>query len=155
MKSKTVCFTGHRNLSQVNAIREKLFGIVEQLIAEGYDRFEAGGALGFDTLAAQVVLSLREKHPHIRLILILPCLSQASAWSAGDIAEYERIKAAADEFIYTSREYTRYCMHVRNRRLVDDSSVCVYYLTRPGRSGTAFTLDYAVKQGLRTISAAN
>lgn len=156
MREQTVCFTGHRDLPewQVNAIREKLSDILEQLIAEGYCQFEAGGALGFDTLAAQTVLRLREKYPHIRLILILPCLSQTQRWRTPDILEYERIKQAADGYIYTSQAYTRYCMHIRNRRLVDDSSVCVCYLTKPGRSGTASTVEYAGKCGLRVLSAA-
>ena len=34
------------------------------------------GTLGFDTLAAQCVLSLKNQHPHIKLILVLPCITQ-------------------------------------------------------------------------------
>ena len=38
-----------------------LIGAIEQ----GYRYFGAGGALGFDTLAAQTVLELRSEYPDI------------------------------------------------------------------------------------------
>ena len=67
--------------------------------------------------------------------------------------EYERIKALADKVVYTSQEYTKGCMHKRNRHLVDHSSVCVCYLTKKD-GGTAYTVDYAERQGLEVINLA-
>ena len=67
--------------------------------------------------------------------------------------EYERIKALADKVVYTSQEYTKGCMHKRNRHLVDHSSVCVCYLTKKD-GGTAYTVDYAEKQGLEIFNLA-
>ena len=55
--------------------------------------------------------------------------------------------------VYVSRQYTRGCMHERNRHLVDNSSVCVCYLNRES-GGTAYTVDYAEKQGLEVINLA-
>ena len=55
--------------------------------------------------------------------------------------------------VYVSRQYTRGCMHERNRHLVDNSSVCVCYLNRES-GGTAYTVDYAKKQGLEIINLA-
>ena len=52
---------------------------------------------------------------------------------------------------YTSVEYTRGCMHKRNRHLVDHSGVCVAYLTE-SRGGTAYTVDYARKNGVPVIN---
>ena len=34
------------------------------------------GALGFDTIAAQAVLSVKETYPEVKLILVLPCENQ-------------------------------------------------------------------------------
>ena len=115
--------------------------------------FGAGGALGFDTLAAQIVLSLKETYPTIKLILVLPCLSQSDAWSLEDKSIYENIKGRADKVVYTSRDYTRGCMHKRNRHLVDNSSVCICYLTEK-TGGTAYTVDYAKKNGLLVVNTA-
>ena len=61
-KEKTVCFTGHRELPilQVSSIRQRLRKTLEDLIEQGYCFFGTGGALGFDTIAAQTVLNLRD-----------------------------------------------------------------------------------------------
>ena len=127
-------------------LEETIIGLIEQ----GVQFYGAGGARGFDTLAAQIILNLKSRYPYIKLILVLPCLTQTRGWSAGDVAEYERIKALADKVVYTSQEYTKGCMFKRNRHLVDHSSVCVCYLTKPS-GGTAYTADYARKQGLKGI----
>lgn len=127
-------------------LEETIIGLIEQ----GVQFYGAGGARGFDTLAAQIILNLKSRYPYIKLILVLPCLTQTRGWSARDVAEYERIKALADKVVYTSQEYTKGCMFKRNRHLVDHSSVCVCYLTKPS-GGTAYTADYARKQGLKVI----
>lgn len=41
----------------------------------------------------------------------------------------------------------------KNRHLVDNSSVCVAHLTRSG-GGTAYTVEYAKKHGLKVINIA-
>ena len=153
MKNHTVCFTGHRKIlpEQAGALARQLRSTLKQLIEDGYIYFGAGGALGFDTLAAKAVLDLRAEHPQIKLILVLPCLSQTKGWSARDIEIYDDIKSKADKVVYTSQEYTRGCMHKRNRHLVDNSGVCVCYLTESS-GGTAYTVDYARKNNLTVIN---
>lgn len=149
MKERTACFTGHRTIPflQRRKIEKRTEEALIEAIKQGYRFFGAGGALGFDTLAAQTVLRLKKTYPQIKLILVLPCLSQTRGWRSEDIAEYERIKAAADKVVYTSQEYTRDCMFKRNRHLVDNSSLCIAYLTE-NTGGTAYTVDYARFKGL-------
>ena len=118
---------------QVGTLTRRLKSTIIELIDKGYKYFGAGGALGFDTLAAQTVLDLKSDYPHIKLILVLPCITQADSWSVDDKAIYEKVKAAADKVVYTSQEYTRGCMHKRNRHLVDHSSACICYLTEKNR----------------------
>ncbi len=155
VKDKTVCFTGHRELSPLlfPFIKRKLKKTVEELIRNGCLYFGAGGALGFDTLAAQTVLDLRMKNPQIKLILVLPCKSQADLWSQKDKEIYEDIKIQADKIIYTSEDYTKGCMHKRNRHLVDHSSVCVCYLSKQ-TGGTAYTVDYAIQKEVLVVNLA-
>lgn len=119
MKEKTCCFTGHRKISPeyLPAISKKLKDTLIFYIEKGYRYFGAGGALGFDTLAAQTILLLKKQYPDIRLILVLPCQDQASRWQRQEIEEYERIKAAANKVVYTSEHYYNGCMHKRNRHL--------------------------------------
>lgn len=60
-KSKTCCFTGHRKIPPENfeEISRRLETVIIRLIENGCIYFGAGGALGFDTLAAQAVLKLK------------------------------------------------------------------------------------------------
>ena len=115
--------------------------------------YGAGGALGFDTFAAQTVLDMKKEYPQLRLILVLPCEDQTRGWRSEDIAVYEDIKRRSDKVVYVSREYTPDCMHRRNRHLVDHSGTCICYLTRDS-GGTAYTVDYARREGLHVINIA-
>lgn len=153
MKSRTACFTGHRRIPQDRKLSKALHDTILQLINAGYCYFGAGGALGFDTLAAETVLALKTKFPHIKLILVLPCLTQANGWSMADKKRYAEIKQAADKVVYTSQNYSFGCMHKRNRHLVDNSSVCVCYLTE-AKGGTFYTVNYAREKGLQVIHVA-
>ena len=152
-KSQTACFTGHRKLppAEIPSIKAKLTKALLSAIDRGYRYFGAGGALGFDTLAAQTVLELRERYSHIRLILVLPCRWQTKGWRPQDAAEYDRIMAAADKVVYVSDDYTPGCMHKRNRHLVEYSSLCIGYLTN-STGGTAYTMRYALQSGLAIIN---
>lgn len=155
MKDKTVCFTGHRNIpaDQYATINQRLMEEISCLIKRGYRFFGAGGALGFDTMAARAVIALKKQYPHIRLILVLPCISQANCWNAQEQATYATLIQQADKVVYTSTEYTKGCMHKRNRHLVDNSSACICYLTRH-IGGTAYTVAYARKSGLEILNIA-
>ena len=126
---------------------------IRHLINQGITNFCAGGALGFDTMAAQIVLGLKKEHDGLRLILVLPCPEQAQKWSPDDISKYEEIKSKADEVIYTSDTYYKGCMHKRNCYMVDLSCLCICYMTR-NRSGTKATADYCREKGVFLINIA-
>ncbi len=153
---QTCCFTGHRELP-TGWDRRKLAARLEKTVVEQIEKgvrfFGAGGARGFDALAAETVLKLKKKYPDIKLILVLPCMTQTRGWPTGDVEQYERIKDRADKVIYTSREYTKGCMFKRNRHLVNNSSVCICYKTKDS-GGTAYTVHYAEERGLEIINVA-
>lgn len=155
MREQTCCFTGHRNIpsSKLGEVTANLEIAVEKAIGSGYRFFGAGGAQGFDTYAANTVLKLKEKYPHIRLILVLPCRNQTRGWSEDARNEYERILQKADKVVYVSEYYTRSCMHMRNRHLVDYSSLCICYLEKDS-GGTAYTVDYAKRNDLQIMNIA-
>ncbi len=155
MKEKTCCFTGHRKIppEQYNIIARYVEKEIIKSIENGYLYFGTGGALGFDTLAAQTVLMLKKYYPQIKLILVLPCRNQAKCWQKEDICEYERIKNLSDKIVYTSERYYNGCMFKRNRHLIDNSSLCICYLTKLN-GGTAYTVDYALKTGVQIVNIA-
>lgn len=155
LKEKTCCFTGHRDIpsGSYQLVVNKTEEMVESLIEKGYRYFGVGGALGFDTIAALTVLKFKEIYLDVRLILVLPCRNQTRGWSSKDVRVYENIKQQADKVVYTSDEYTRDCMHKRNRHLVDNSSACIAYLTN-NKGGTAYTVDYALKHYISVFNIA-
>lgn len=132
----TACFTGHRILQKADRpmMGKWLSNAIDHCIENGICWFVCGGALGFDTLAAQKVLELRDsKYPYIRLGLALPCFDQTAHWPINDIDMYESIKERADKVVYTSeRRYFDGCMAVRNRYMVDSSCITAYYQSRIG-----------------------
>ncbi|MDD5924073.1 MAG: SLOG family protein [Clostridia bacterium] len=155
MKKHTCCFTGHRKIppEEVPVVTQRLRNVLMESIKNGYRYFGSGGALGFDVLTARTVLELKQECPHIRLILVLPCRNQTRGWNKADIAEYKRIKSKADKVVYTSEQYYTGCMQKRNRHLVDNSSLCICYL-KEQTGGTAYTVHYAEKCGLKIINIA-
>ena len=115
----TVCFTGHRQISYGDAMKlpALLETVLTDLIQRGAVTFRAGGAIGFDTVAALKVLELRETHPHIRLELILPCRNQTDRWDDTAVRTYQYILERADEHRFLFNTYFEGCMLERDRAL--------------------------------------
>ncbi len=154
-KEKTCCFSGHRIIpvGERERVKEQLKNIIPELYSGGIDTFLCGGAVGFDMLAAESVLAFKAKMRDIRLVMALPCINQAEKWSVKQRRDYNRILSAADEVIYLSEEYTKGCMHVRNRFMVGNSAVCVCYC-RSASGGTAYTVEQARRLGLKIYNVA-
>ena len=150
------CFTGHRKVDprHAYAVKEKLLSTIEILARNHKVTFRAGGAMGFDTLAALCVLEKREEHPDsIKLSLCLPCRNQTRGWDNESIEIYNYIKENADEITVLNEEYTSTCMFERNRHMVDGSDVCIAYCAdkTSTRGGTAYTVRYAESKKVRII----
>ena len=131
----------------------KLNSAIRDLIANGADVFICGGALGFDMLAEQTVLRLREEFPHIKLVLALPCPGHHRRWGISEQNALEKMIKSADRTIYVSKEYTRTCMFDRNKYMVDSAGLLVCYLT-DFKGGTVYTANYAKKTGKKMINLA-
>ncbi|MFR3796155.1 MAG: SLOG family protein [Christensenellales bacterium] len=103
-KDISVCFTGHRAIppQELPALTERLDRVLEALYQHGFRDFICGGALGFDTLAAQRILLMRTHHADVRLRLAIPCSTQSARWKASDCLIYEQLLYAADETVVLS-----------------------------------------------------
>ena len=147
VRSSTACFTGHRYIQAdrlaplTRLLDEKLAALYQQ----GYRTFISGGALGFDTLAAERVSVFQCGHPDVKLILAMPCADQDARWRPVERAQFGRMRYLADQVRVLSPFYYDGCMQARNRFMVDQSSLCIAYYHHPG-GGTQFTLGYALRQ---------
>jgi len=154
-KSETACFTGHRVLSQkkIERIVKRLHEEIDRLIEQGVAVFISGGALGFDQIAASLIISKKEQGADIRLIFALPCRNQNEKWTDKQKQLYRSLLTEADEIRYVSEEYTPDCMKLRNYYMVDNSTYCICDFTKT-ISGTGQTVRYARQQGLEIINVA-
>ena len=152
---KTCCFTGHRSLpaNKLDDIRNLLARAVEELAQNGCLQFVSGGAVGFDTLAAETVIEQKKLNPNIRLFLLLPCRDQDAKWNMKDRLRYKKILDSADGVEYVCDTYITGCMHLRNKKMVERADICVAFCQKRG-GGTEYTMDYAVEKERTIINIA-
>lgn len=157
IRKKTVCFAWHRQIREpISEVERRLTETIENLIQKGYLYFGAGGARGFDALASEVVLKLKDTYPQIHLILVLPFDEQYSHernWTWSEIDQYHRLKEQATKVVVLATGYASGIYYRRNRHLVDNSSVCVAYMSK-ANSGTGYTVNYAKARKLEVINTA-
>ena len=159
-RDNSCCFSGYRpeklpwgaNESdpRCEALKGFLLDAVERLYLSGIRHFICGMARGCDTYFCEAVLSLRMKHSDITLEAAIPCEEQALRWSQNDRDRYNILVGKCDYVTYVEKEYSRGCMHRRNRYMVDNSSVLL--AVYDGKSGgTIYTINYAARRGLEVI----
>ena len=154
-KTLGCCFFGHRRLpkERIEQIVIRLDREIENLINQGVTDFISGGGLGFDLLAASLIIAKKEMGKKIRLIFALSFMDQDKFWSDEQRSLYRSLLVEADEIIYISEKYTDGCMKKRNRYMIDHSAYCISALLHPF-SSTDQTIKYARQKGVEVISLA-
>ena len=104
-------------------------------------------ALGFDMIFAEVVLELKEKYPHIKLVAALPCKNQYKFWNSDQIKRYKHILSLCDNVRYLYYKYNNKCMIERNEYMLKNSSKLIA-LFDGIKGGTSSTISKAKKMGL-------
>ncbi len=140
---KSCAFTGHRELAEDFSAR-KLKKEIKRMIERGVVTFYNGVAMGFDLIAAELVLELKKKYPHVKLVAHVPCLGQEKYYSGEDKERYAAVLKQADEQVVLFEHYTRGCMHARNRYMVDRADYLIAYC-HSEKGGTAYTVQYFLK----------
>lgn len=121
------------------------------LIEKDVTTFYSGMALGVDTWGAELVLEHKKCNPNIKLIAVLPCEAQPNRWTEHQRNRYFNLLPQCDEVVYVSQQYTLDCMYKRNRYLVDNSQYLLAVYDGQGKGGTAYTVQYAKKNGKSII----
>ena len=156
----TLCFTGHRPSKlkgyNPNDNKDLLFhlrDIIEYHIENhNIDTFITGMALGIDQWAAKIVLKLKLKYPHIKLVAAIPCANHSSKWNNDSKLEWKYIADNCDYVHYVSDElYTHWCMNKRNEWMVDNSSY-VIAVHDGTEGGTNNCKQYAIKSNKNVVT---
>lgn len=153
-KEKSVCFTGHRVVGKDFNL-EKLRAYIQGTISvAGCDTFIVGGALGFDTIVAKEILTLKDEGQDVKLHVYVPCNNQSERWSISDKNTYNEILARADYAYMVDKPYYDGCMRERNYKMVDNASICICYYTGK-TSGTSQTVNYAKRRNLQIFNVSD
>jgi len=159
-REETCCFTGHRPGKlpwggdewdpRCVMLKMRLAEILDEAYGLGMRHFMCGMAQGADMYFCEAALSLRERHPEVKLEAAIPCPEQPSRWPAAQRERWRRLVAQCDLETLVQPAYTSGCMARRNRYMVERSAMLIaVYDGMPG--GTRQTLAYAMKEGLQVV----
>ena len=107
MREKTCCFTGHRDISPFRCVEisERAAYRIRELYKTGVRCFGVGGAVGFDTIMAQLLFRLRrDEMPDIKVILVYPFDGYMRRWDAYQKETYERLLPQYDKVVCVHTE---------------------------------------------------
>ena len=135
---KSCVFTGHRILED-DFSKKRLKIVVQAAIEQGVDTFYNGVAMGFDLIAAEIVLSLKKKYSHVKLIACIPCYKQEKNFSEKDKKRYAAVLKKADEKVLLSEEYYKGCMQARDKYMAERAELMIAYCKK-ATGGAAYTV---------------
>ena len=153
-RARACCFSGHRpdklpcgyNLDSPAAqpLKAALQAEIDRAVADGFDTFLCGMAQGVDTLAAQLILAMRERGMPLQLVAALPYPHQDARWPAAQRKTYRQLLAQIPPALQFTvcDSYTPYCMNGRNLWMVEHASRLIAVFDGSA-GGTANTVRHA------------
>ncbi len=154
-KSISAAFTGHRHVPCCDYphITENLKRTIRDLYKHGGIRnFYCGMAVGFDMLAAETVLGMKEHLPDMTLSAVVPYRKQSERFSPKAKARYEALLGKADDVVILKEEYHDRCFLDRNDYMIDRSLLVIAYYDGVSRGGTSYTVKKAQACSLPVIN---
>ena len=144
-RNKIVAFAGHRYEWQSIGVEEKLLQVLEDLINKGYTVFYDGDYGAFDNKCRNAILKLKNKYPHIKLVLILTYYHHNK--------EKCPIPSYYDETILPELEDLHYKQKItkRNEWIIDNCDILVCHIQETYKSGAYNTVKYALKHNTPII----
>ena len=159
-EEKSCCFFGHRKIDETTELKDKLCGIIENLIVnEKVDTFFFGSKSQFDDLCHKIVTELKEKYPHIKRIYVRSAFQHIPDWYEDSLLQHYE-----DTYFPEHMENAGRASYVeRNQEMINKSDFCIVYYDEnyappkrknsrrdltdyQPRSGTKIAYDYAVKK---------
>ena len=164
--TNTCCFFGRRKIDETEELKNKLCGIIENLIvSEKVDTFLFGSKSEFDDLCHKTVTELKEKYSRIKRVYVRSAFQYIPDWY-----EESLLKHYEDTYYPEHMEKAGRASYVeRNREMINQSKFCVVYYDEnylpPRRknsrrdlfdyqpkSGTAVAYNYAVRKKKHIIN---
>ncbi len=141
---KICALTGHRELPE-NFDTNALYDTLEKLIGEGYTYFCCGMAKGFDLVALECLVDLKQRY-HVRIEACIPYAGYEHGMPAAGRKKYEMLLSWCDEKNVLSPAFFNGCFLARDRYMVDKADLVLAYCKR-ATGGAAYTARYAERSG--------
>lgn len=151
-----LAFSGHRpeslpfkfNSGAYYQLEVSLWREIGARVDAGYDTFYCGAARGIDIVCGEIILALKmTDYPDLKLVCAIPFKEQARGWSDLWKLHYYDLLRGADRIVQLCDHYQPDCYHIRNRYMVDNCDALLAVYDGKGKGGTAYTVNYARKQG--------
>lgn len=132
---KSCCFIGHRKIKNENYLELSIARTIEKLIKDEWvDTFILGSNSEFDTLCKKIIFQFKEIYPKLRIINFF-CGNEKPV--------------GFDEIYYPPKATGRYLYIERNKSMIDESDLVVFYFNTnlksiEYRSGTRVAYNYAL-----------
>lgn len=155
-------FTGHRkerilqgggnNFQIFGQIQDAVVNQVIELYGQGYNVFYTGMANGFDMIAAEAVLLVKERYGDITLAAAIPFRKQLLWFDAEDQLSYHRLLKKTDRVVMVSENYYKGCYIRRDEYMVRKADAIIAYWDLERKGGTFYTVNKAVESGKPVIN---
>lgn len=108
--------------------------------------------MGFDLIAASVVVGLQREHEDLQLIAVVPFRGQSERFNPYFKSLYEHILVKASRTIVLSERYYERCLLKRNDYMLDFASEIIAYYDGKPKGGTFYTIRNAMLRGIRVTN---
>ena len=140
IRKQTCCVTGHRDIpaEKQDLIKALLRREVLKAVSKGYTHFISGFAAGADLIFAETVAELKWEYP----ITLEAAIPYPGRMNTSD-KMFQRIIKSCDIVKVHSDRYYKGCYMIRNRYMVNASTMVIAICDGRKSGGTAATVRYA------------
>ena len=135
MFEKCACF-GQNEIKNENALESSLSVMFEYLINEQETKiFYLGGVGNFDKLCSSVLLKLKAKFEHIKLVLVKPAIKDFEnqiEFKFDDVIEFKE-----------KNEYDKMPLFSRDYKMAKNADFLVFYVEESSKNKAKKILDFA------------
>lgn len=153
MKSYTVCFFGHRYITDFMFVEKHLEAIIKKLLEDKeYVEFLVGRNGDFDQLVSSTVYRCQRvyRNENSTHVLVLPYVTAHYRDNEKEFLKYyDEVEISTN----ASVAHFRAAIQVRNREMIDRSDLAVFFVEKE-QGGAYQAYKYALQQNKKTINIA-
>ena len=132
-RDRTCCLRGQEDLPpwEEQNVRTRMRHRLMPLIWDRVDFFGVGGGRGYELMAAEYLLKVRDEFKrNIRIISVLPYPEYREEWPEEDFRRQEEILRRSDKVVFACPAKTADAWQIRDRKLLEESGFCICYCRR-------------------------